>query len=191
VKSVYFDDVGQFRLDMVEKLLAGVKGGVFKAVGSALKRSSQHGLTVGMRIVSEEYAIGYSVLKESTRNINTIVRSSAGSYEVTFGYRGNVIPLIKFDTSVGRDGTVSARVLRVNSRAAIENAFRSQIGTHSGIFERVGKGRFPVKELYGPSAVQAFFARESTIDKMDEAIRKKYEERIDHEVTRILNGWGV
>ena len=49
-------------LERVSKLLAGVPDGVYRAVGSALKRAARHGLTVGMKIVSEEYAISQGEL---------------------------------------------------------------------------------------------------------------------------------
>jgi hypothetical protein len=188
---VYFDEVGEFKLDEAVKLLAGIPGGVYKAVGSAIKRSAKHGLTVGMRIVSKEYAATQKVLKASTKNINTIVKGGAGSYEVTFGYRGNLIPLMKYDTRVNRKGQVKTRVLRQNSRQTLDHAFAAQMGGHKGIYERLTEKRFPVRELFGPSAVQAFYARESTVDKMDEEIRATYDKRIEHEVLRILNGWGL
>ena len=103
-------------LERVSKLLAGVPDGVYRAVGSALKRAARHGLTVGMKIVSEEYAISQGELKARTRNINTVIKDAAGAYSITFGYRGNVIPLIKFDTKFGSDGRVHTRVLRSNAR---------------------------------------------------------------------------
>lgn len=190
MSTVYFDEVGDIKLDRVTKLLAGIPDGVYRAVGSAIKRSAQHGLTVGMRIVSEEYAIGQGDLKERTRNINTIEKTGPGSYEVTFGYRGNVIPLVRFDTSITKEGLVSARVLRTNVRTAMDNAFIATVNSHTGVFEREGPSRLPIKELFGPSAVQAFYAREATVDKMDEEIRNTYEGRIEHEITRVLNGWG-
>ena len=190
MSPVYFDDVGDIKLDRVTKLLAGIPDGVYRAVGSAIKRAAQHGLSVGMKIVSGEYAISQGELKRRTKNINTVVKDGAGSYEVTFGYRGNVIPLIRFDTRIDRSGRVSTRVLRRNSRQILERAFTARVGTHTGIFERETDERFPIKELFGPSAVQAFYAREETVDKMDEEIIKTYERRIDHEITRVLNGWG-
>jgi hypothetical protein len=187
--AIYFD-FDDKKLDRAQKLLAGIPDGIYRAVGSAIKRAAQHGLTVGMRIVSEEYAIGQDQLKSNTRHINTIVKDGKGSFEVTFGYRGNVIPLIRFDTQVGKDGNVSARVLRSNAKKALEHAFIANVGGHRGIFERESESRLPIKEIYGPSAVQAFYAREETVDKMDEEIRKTYEDRIEHEITRVMNGWG-
>lgn len=187
---VFFDEVGEYHLDRATKLLAGIPGGVYRAVGSAIKRSAQHGLTVGMRIVAEEYAIGQDELKRNTRNINAIVKDGAGGYSVTFGYRGNVIPLIKFDTRFDRTGRVSARVLRSNARQTLDRAFIARMRSHTGVFERETEARLPIRELFGPSAVQAFYAREETVDKMHEEIHKTYENRIEHEIARVLNGWG-
>lgn len=187
---VYFEDVAESSLDRASKLLAGIPDGVYRAVGSAIKRSAQHGLTVGMKIVSEEYAISQGELKSRTKNINTIVKDSSGSYEVTFGYRGNVIPLIKFDTKFGSDGRVHTRVLRSSAKEVLENAFVAHVGGHTGVFEREGPERFPIRELFGPSAVQAFYAREETTDKMYEEIVNTYDSRIEHEILRVLNGWG-
>lgn len=108
---------------------------------------------------------------------------------MTFGYRGNVIPLIKFDTKFGADGKVHTRVLRANAQQALENAFIARVGGHTGVFEREGPDRFPIRELFGPSAVQAFYNREETTDKMYEEIVNTYESRIEHEILRVLNGW--
>lgn len=188
--TVYFDEVGDIKLDRVTKLLAGIPDGVYRAVGSAIKRSARHGLTVGMRIVAEEYAISQGELKSRTRNINTIEKVGPGSYEITFGYRGNVIPLIRYDTRISNDGRVATRVLRSNARQALDNAFIATVNSHTGVFEREGKSRLPIKELFGPSAVQAFYERESTVDKMEDEVRATYESRIEHEITRVLNGWG-
>jgi hypothetical protein len=189
--KVGFDEVGEYKLDEAIRLLAGIPGGVYRAVGSSIKRSAKHGLTVGMKIVSKEYAITQKELKNRTKNINTVVKGGSGSYEVTFGYLGNVIPLIKFDTRVNKKGLVTTRVLRSSAREKLDHAFKSQMKSHTGIYERETDKRLPVRELYGPSAVQAFFARETTVDRMDDEIRATYEKRIEHEVLRVLNGWGL
>jgi len=189
-RVVYFEPGSEQQLERAVKLLAGIPDGIYKAVGGAVKRAAQRGLTVGMRIVSEEYAIGQNELKASTKHINTVIRDGKSSVQVTFGYRGSVIPLIRFDTTVSRDGLVSARVLRSNAKTVLDHAFAAQMSGHRGIFEREGARRLPVKELFGPSAVQAFYAHEEAVDKMDEAIRETFDKRIEHEISRVLNGWG-
>ncbi|MEF2795344.1 MAG: phage tail protein [Hydrogeniiclostridium sp.] len=191
MNTVYFDEVAEQSLERAEKLLAGIPDGVRRAVRSALSRAAQHGLTVGMRIVSGEYAIGQNELKSRTKQVSRVIRDDGGGCEITFGYHGAVIPLLRFDTRVGSDGRIHARVLRSSARQLIPNAFVARVqGQHTGVFVREGAGRNPIHELFGPSAVAAFYAHEETVDKMDEEIRATYEKRVEHEITRILNGWG-
>ena len=64
------------------------------------------------------------------------------------------------------------------------------MGGHTGVFEREGPERFPIRELFGPSAPQAFNEEDETTDRMTEEILKTYESRIEHEIMRVLNGWG-
>lgn len=191
MNTVYFDEITGQSLDRAEKLLAGIPDGARRAVNSALSRAAQHGLTVGMRIVSGEYVIGQNELKSRTKQINRVVRDNAGGYEVTFGYSGHVIPLLRFDTQIGSDGRIYARVLRSNVRELISNAFVSRVkGQHTGVSVREGDARHPIHELFGPSAVAAFYAHEETVDKMEAEVQSTFGKRIDHEITRILNGWG-
>ena len=48
-------DIAEESLDRVTKLLAGISGGVHKAVGSALARAASSGKTTARRAVAEEY----------------------------------------------------------------------------------------------------------------------------------------
>ncbi len=185
------DEAVEGQMSRISTVLAGVPGGVYKAVGSALKRAAQSGSTAGMKLVAQEYAIGQNELKANTKTVNTIVRDLSGVYSVTFGYRGNVISLMKFDTKATKSGGVESRVLRNSGRKSLGSAFIQKMGSHTGVYERESSERFPVRELYGPSAVQAFYAREEVTDAMNDTVVATYEQRIDHEILRVLNGWGV
>ena len=193
---IYLEELGNLKLDRVTKLLAGIPDGVYRAVGSAIKRAAQRGLTVGMKYAAKRYAIGENELKKYTRNINTIVRDGKSSFEVTFGYRGNLIPLIRFDSTVSKEGIVSARVLRASSKTIFDHSFKARMGSHTGIYERIGLDRFPVKEHFGPSAVHAledtYGSRGSGITEefIEKEIFATYDSRLEHEITRVLNGWG-
>ena len=46
--AITIDEIDE-SLDRVSKLLAGIPDGVYRAVGSALKRSARHGLTGAIR----------------------------------------------------------------------------------------------------------------------------------------------
>lgn len=183
-------EVAEDSIDRVTALLAGISGGVYKAVGSALARAAAAGRTEAKRPVTQEYAISQSEFLARTRNINHIVQESNGSISVTFGFAGNVIPLMRFNTAIGNSGEVITQVKRSGAAATLDRAFSAQLGGHRGIYERVGTSRFPVRELYGPATPQMMYSNEAVMDAVDQKMADTYEKRIDHEILRILNGWG-
>ena len=50
--------------------------------------------------------------------------------------------------------------------------------------------RFPVEELYGPATPQMMYSNEEVMDEIEDKMAETYEKRIDHEILRVLNGWG-
>lgn len=183
-------DIAEDSLNKATRLLAGISGGVYKAVGSALSRAAAAGRTAAKTSVTKEYAISQSEFLARTRNINHFVRSTGGGISVVFGFQGNVIPLTKFDTRVNNDGQVVTKVKRSGAAATLNRAFSAQMGGHRGIYERVGVQRFPVEELYGPATPQMMYSNETVMDEIERKMADTYEARIDHEILRILNGWG-
>ena len=182
-------DIAEDSFSKASKLLAGIPGGVYKAVGSTLKRAASAGKTNAKRAITKEYTISGSTFMSSTKTMNHFKKSGDG-ISVEFGFRGGVIPLIRFDTKATKSGLVSTRVKTSSSREILEHAFEAQVGKHTGIFERVGLDRFPVKELFGPSTPQMMYSNEDVLDSMEERMSEVYEQRIDHEIMRVLNGWG-
>lgn len=183
-------DVVEDSLDKATRLLAGINGGVYKAVGSALTRAAAAGKTAAKEPVTKEYTISQSEFLARTRNINHFVRESSGGISVVFGFRGNVIPLMKFNTRVNGSGQIVTQVKRSGSAETLNRAFSAQMGGHRGIYERVGVSRFPVEELYGPATPQMMYSNEEVTDEIERKVADTYEKRIDHEILRILNGWG-
>lgn len=193
-RSTYYGgivvDVAEESIDRVTKLLAGLHGGVYKAVGSALTRAAAAGKAVAKRAVSKEYAISQSEFLTQTKNINHFIRESSGEISVVFGFQGYVIPLLKFNTRINNDGQVVTQVKRSGAGEALNCAFDAQMGSHRGIYERKGPSRFPVTELYGPATPQMMYSNEAVTDEIEDKMAETYEKRIDHEILRILNGWG-
>lgn len=183
-------DVVEDSLDKATRLLAGINGGVYKAVGSALTRAAAAGKTAAKQPVTKEYTISQSEFLARTRNINHFIRESSGGISVVFGFRGNVIPLMKFNTRVNGSGQIVTQVKRSGSAETLNRAFSAQMGGHRGIYERVGVSRFPVEELYGPATPQMMYSNEEVTDEIERKVADTYEKRIDHEILRILNGWG-
>lgn len=183
-------DIAEDSLDKATRLLAGISGGVYKAVGSALTRAAAAGRTAAKQPITKEYTISQSEFLAQTRDINHFVRESDGGISVAFGFRGNVIPLTKFKTSINSNGQVVTQVKRSGAAETLNRAFSAQMGGHRGIYERTGPSRFPVEELYGPATPQMMYSNEDVLDEIEQKMADTYEKRIDHEILRILNGWG-
>ena len=182
-------DIAEDSLDRATKLLAGISGGVYKAVGSALSRAAAAGKTAAKGAVTKEYTISQSEFLSQTRTVNHFVRESDGGLSVVFEFRGHVIPLMKFNTRINNSGQVVTQVKKSGAAAILDQAFAAQMGGHRGVYERVGMKRFPVKELYGPATPQMMIANAQVTDEIEDKMAETYEKRIDHEILRLLNGW--
>ena len=186
-------DIAEEGFARAQRILAGVHGGVYQAVGSALARAGHAGQTYAKKAVQDEYNISQSTFLEYTRNLNHFHTKKNGNiYSIEFGFQGYTIPLIHFAKTVGIGIPVYVRVLKANTGSLLERAFFTSFGGHSTrIYERVGVERFPVKQLYGPATTQMMYSNEAVGDKITEKVTETFEKRIDHEITRVLNGWGV
>ena len=59
----------------------------------------------------------------------------------------------------------------------------------TGVFERETSQRFPVDELMGLSAAQ-MVGNERIVQELQEEAQEVINERLEHEIERILNGYG-
>ena len=182
-------DVSAGSVERATNLLAGISGGAYKAVGSALKRAADSGKTVAKRTVTKEYTISQSEFLARTRNINHFVRESSGEITVSFGYAGCVIPLTKFNTRVNGNGQVVTQVKRSSAAEVLEHSFQARMGEHRGIYERIGLNRFPVEERYGPATSQMIYSNDEVIDEISARVSETFDKRIDQEILALLNGW--
>ena len=184
-------DIAEEGFDRVSALLAGIPGGANRAVGSALARAAAAGKRWRSGQSRRSMPSAAANFPTAQRISTTSSGASNGEVSINFGYRGSVIPLRVFDTKVDRSGRVVTRVKKSGARQALDHAFEAKMGSHYGIYERQGEKRFPVKELFGPATPQMMYSNENVMDSIEEKMASTYEERIEHEITRILNGWGV
>ncbi len=182
-------DVTAESLDRATRLLAGISDGVYKVVGSSLKRAADSGKTVAKRAVTKEYSISQSEFLVRTRNINHFVRESSGEITVSFGYAGCVIPLTKFNTRINGSGQVVTQVKRSSAAEVLEHSFQAQMGEHRGIYERIGVSRFPVEERYGPATPQMMYSNDEITGEISEKVVETFDKRIDQDILALLNGW--
>ena len=185
--QVQIADVGQTKLDRVNAILGGMKNGsaAFKAVSAAMKRASDSAKTQAGRYASETYNISKGKFMSACR-INTDVNGGSGgvaSVELTFA--GKVLKLIEFGAKGGPQGPVTVKVK--DGGGTLRSAFINAIYGEKGVWERVGKARFPLEQKYGPSTGH-MMQDEGVTDKMTKHIEEVFDQRIEHEIWRILNG---
>ena len=184
-------------IERINRILTDVRGGARAAAWGALKRAGGAAKTQAGRYATEEYALSKSTfMKHVTVNskLDTF-KGASGSREIasmSISFAGHVIPLLSFDVSVSKKtGMVSARAMRSGRKEKLLHAFlgRSGDGKRVVLYERTSPQRYPLKELYGPSAAH-MLRNERVVEKMSGTIREEFEKRSEAEIWRILNGWG-
>lgn len=186
---IRIDEVGGKGLERVNKLLAGVPGGVFKATSAALKRAGDTAKTKAGQFAAAEYTISKGDFMHNVNEKTRVSGDSGGVASLQISFAGSVLPLLTFNTKFSRDGYVQTQVKRNGGAASLEHAFVARIFGQTAVFERVGAPRFPVEQKYGPSTGH-MMQNEQVIEKMEQTILETYETRIEHEILRVLNGWG-
>ena len=176
------NEVGDDSLERVNKLLHNIPGGVYKAAFSALRRAGDTAKTRAGQFAAAEYTINKGEFMRRVHSKTHITGGAGGVMGMSISFSGTVLPLLTFNTTYSRDGTVQTQVKRNGGAATLQHAFVARIFGPTAVFERVGSPRFPVEQKFGRN--------EEVIEKMDETIRDTYEKRVEHEILRVLNGWG-
>lgn len=175
-------------LERAEKILANVPKGAERAAANALNRGLSRVKTGAIRRVKQVYAVQAAALSAATNT--RINKASTGNLCGYISFSGAKIPLYKFNVTPKAPGTrqlVTAGVMK-GGGAVFESAFiaRMQSG-HTGIFEREGKPRFPVEEIMGLAAAQ-MVGNEKIMEPLEEEAQQLVNERLEHEIERLLSG---
>ena len=216
--TVTFDDGFREAVERADRMLAGMPGGFEKALRSAISRTASHTRTRISRRVRERYAISAGNLR-TEQNIHLQYRSTDGGAEAVLRILGSKLPLFRFEGASPKGPTnqpklvpvligdqsqrkwrmvhpgVTARgkVLRGSGPKPLTDSFVANFRSgHIGIFERTGgmtaNMRDEIKEKMGLSIPQ-MVGNEEVLDKLGQDAAEKFDERIDHEIEAILNGW--
>lgn len=172
-------------LERVEKMLSTIPKGIEKATSSAINRTLQSTRASATRKVRERYDIKAKDVR------GTISLKRAGTFNPNGAMisRGTPIPLMQFKVNPGKPNPsrrkpVFASVKR--SGGTIKSAFVTSFDSgHTGVFERVGRSRLPLRELYGPSTPQ-MIGEETIIQELGEEAKEIMLTRLSHEAQRLL-----
>lgn len=201
-------EVSEQTINRIHAILAGVENADKKVLKPALTRGLMAGKTAAGKAVRQTYHIsagdfnsrGYMKYNSVSQGGDGIV----GSIE----YSGGVIPLIRFKVSPNtpkRKKTPSAAVLKASSLVKFgreNNVFVQQMKSgHIGILERKsgeysasrGSGQNKhtekLKELLSP-AVPQMVGNDEVMQTVEERVNEVINQRIDHEIERLLNKGG-
>lgn len=207
-------------LERAQKILAGIPKGFEKAVGAAAKRTAQYVNTESTKAIQERYAVSAAEIKKSgTVTVKYTLANGLQAHVIFRGHKiplwrhdGASPQSPTYDTSRkvpvhihGADGVrwilahpgIPARghILKSTGPQQFDNAFVVRVGSgdHVGIFERTGgkasTGTDRIREIMGLSNAQ-MVGNDEVIENLSEKAYKKFDERLDHEISRIINGWG-
>lgn len=183
------DSGGSKALDRATKLLAGIPGGVQKAAESALNRAAKSGRAGAAKEVGKDYTLKAADFKKYTKSSQHI-QKSGNEISVGLNFRGYHVPLIRFNAKITSSGLYRVQVKRSSSGDTFKHVFRATMNSgHIGLFERSTKKRLPIEQKLGPSVPQMMGANPNLANSVGTNVRKVFEERMEHEITAILNGW--
>ena len=215
MSSFYVSCIGAENFKSAEQALADVPGGMERALRSATKRAASFLRTQSTKEIRQRYDITRKNIR-AEQNVNVSYRYFNG-IEARIAFRGNKIPLWRYGGSspskptVNTEKTVMAIVngnlrpvhpgiaatghqLVSTAPTTFSRAFVAQMQSgHIGIFERTGgktaTGDAEIKEIMG-SSVPQMLGNEEVQESLAEKTAVKMDERLEHEVNRILAGWG-
>ncbi|MCL2087651.1 MAG: hypothetical protein FWH05_08690 [Oscillospiraceae bacterium] len=182
-------------LDRLSLILHSMPNGLQRAVPSIINRALTTIRSQTGDFIRETYTVGK---QEVTKNSNIkLKRASPGNNFVgELSYAGTRIPLIKFKTSHKKPQrkTVSVSLLQNASGKQLIRAYVANLGRYGmGVFERKTKARASSKQLMGLSAAH-MIENTQVMSKIQssakELVLETIEKRVEHEISRILNGYG-
>lgn len=182
-------EITENQINRVDAILAGVKNAHDIVFSNAVRRGLSAARTEGKKAIRQTYNVkakalsGFGKMKQKKKDDGIVGRIEIG---------GAVIPLIQFKVSpkeVNERKTVKAAVFRDGTGETIAQAYVTNLKGGVGVFERLTSKRETSQTFYGPS-VAHMAENVNVLPKMEEIAQRTVNERIEHEISRILNGYG-
>jgi hypothetical protein len=180
------------QLAKAERMLGHLPGEVVKALNRAINRAADAARAEAVRGATARYRVQASAIRKTM----TIYRAAGGQPAAAISSTGNRIPLFKFRVTPSSPATKrltrphKAAVLKANAPKPILGAFVARMKNGKlGLFSRVGKKRFPIKEHFGLS-IPEMLGQESVIRLIENRATEMLESRLEREIDFILSGGG-
>lgn len=206
---------GQAAIERAKVLLAGIQGGVDKAMKASMSRTVDRLRRESNEAIREKYDITDAGIR-TEKNVR-VRYSYQNGVQATVTFSGRKIPLYRFggaypkvptqDIAAGRKPVmvkgawtmqyqgVAARGHQFQGTGPTQfmDAFVAQMKSgHVGIFERTGgstsEGSDAIREIMGSSVAQ-MVGNQQVAQRLTERAYEAFETELDKAVYRILTGW--
>lgn len=211
-------EITEKQIERINLILNGISKGPEKAFKNVFDRALTTARTRTFKEINNVYAISKTNLRAET-NVNLRKARAQGNEIVGYvSFSGFAIPLYRFNVSpktpTPRESeSVSAGVLK-GAQTKFSHAFVAKMKSgHYGIFERLpgeymkdranksGKSKHAERigaetqqgrydQFYGPSTAKMVENAE-VITEIEQATQETINKRVEQEVSRILNGYGI
>lgn len=176
------------QIDRAERLLERIPGAAPKAMARAINRATESARTEAARKVRALY---YITQKDVTSTIK-IYKASPSDLSAMVLSRGNLIALTKFRVTPKKPQPKRRREIIVRVKrgggGVVKKAFVARMKSgHIGVFKRAGERRYPIDQMYGPS-IPEMLGNSSVTGWVEEKARERLDQRLDHEINRLLEG---
>ena len=182
------------QLEYAIQALRGMPGNkIHAALSNAANRAMISARAAAWSSVHKTYTVKRAAFYRDTMIHTFRANKQSLSAAVTFG--GYLIPLISYNVKGYRAHEKSA-VRRLKAEVLtgvptdLRHAYIADLGRYGeSVFERITSQRESSQTLYGPSAAH-MVGNGEVIREMDQAAKATFDKRLDHEIDRILRGYG-
>lgn len=163
--------------------LAQIPGAMEKAATRAIRRTLRGGRQDAARKIAQRYTI-------ATGAVTKTIKLKVGSLQGEMSSRGTRHPLRKFHIRPKKrprrmpPGGVFAQ----NVRGQGDYIRRAFLGPNSGVLERVGAARYPLRLLTGPASPQ-MLGSPAVGPYIENKMYQRMQINLDHEANAIINGY--
>lgn len=206
------DVISDEAFERVRLILHGIPGGAEMALKGIISRATGTVRKTTLEGITSVYDIKQKDVRDrQNTTINMRTKKTDGGIVGEITFSGGKIPLYRFGVTpkepkaqgakipvkfgdrwilVAPGAPVKARQRKDKGQTRFDNVFIAKMKSgHIGMFERDGLGRLPVTEIMGASTAQ-MAGNSVVLEKVEAAAVETIVKRTEHEISRILHGYG-
>ncbi|SDD89633.1 phage tail protein [Sporomusa acidovorans] len=184
-------DLTAERIELAQMMLGHIPGAVPQALTNAINRSAEGARTDAVAKAKEEYVITAGRIRATIG----LKKANASNLSAAVISRGRPNSLSYFKLRPGKatkrrpSAGIFAQVKRSGGGPIAKSFIAKMANGHEGVFNRTGAKRMPIVERYGPSAPQ-MLENESVSRYVEAGATRRLDERLGHEINRLLERYG-